>query len=79
MTFTTYVKVSSARTLARRALAKMKRFNHFSDLAVASRLLAAKDKNPLASVIHRSIADDYDQLASLADDNVLPILAVTAA
>ena len=71
-------KAFLTRNLAALALAKMKRFNHFSDLAVASRLLAAKDKNPLASVIHRSIADEYDQLASLADDNVLPILAVTA-
>ena len=70
MAHTTSVKVLSARTLAARALAKMKRFNHFSNLAVASRLLASKDKNPLAAVIHRSIADEYDQLASLADDFV---------
>ena len=70
MAQTTSVKVLSARTLAARALAKMKRFNHFSNLAVASRLLALKDKNPLAAVIHRSIADKYDQLASLADNDV---------
>ena len=73
MAHTTSVKVLSARTLAAQALAKIKRFNHFSNLAVASRLLASKDINPLAAVIHRSIADDYDQLASLADNDVTSV------
>ena len=62
----------STGSLAARAVAKMKRFNYFSDHAVASRLLAAKDINPQAAAIHTSMADQYDQLASLADGGEAP-------
>ena len=68
MIYKTKSQVLLARGLAARAMAKMVRFNYFADRAVASRLLAAKDFNPQAAAIHRSIADEYDRLASLADD-----------
>lgn len=65
----------STSSLTTRLAAKMTRFNYFSDHAVASRLLAAKDIDPQAAAIHRSIADQYDQLASLTDGGEAPPIA----